>query len=97
MTTSDIGIKELYSSSNGDRWSLCKDRSGAVFVVHQPNVPSGGQISRIKVADFLLRGHGPEQQSLLQLIGSLVDPVPVQVVGGEADPGLSLAGGGGHA
>jgi len=97
MSKSDIRTKELYSSPNGDRWYLCKDAAGGVFVVHQANVPSGGKISRIELADFLARGYGPEQQSLLQLIGSLLDPAPDHVLAGEADPGLSLSGGGGHA
>jgi hypothetical protein len=30
-----IKTKELYNSPNGDRWLLCKDESGRVFVVHQ--------------------------------------------------------------
>jgi hypothetical protein len=47
--------------------------------------------------DFLLRGYGPEQQSLLKLVATLVDPAPAQLVGGEGDPGLSFAGAGGHA
>jgi len=47
--------------------------------------------------DFLSRGYGPEQQSLLKLIATLVEPAPAQLVGGEGDPGLSLAGAGGHA
>ena len=37
------------------------------------HLPSDGQISRIELADFLSRGYGPEQQSLLQLIGTLMD------------------------
>jgi hypothetical protein len=93
----DIRTRELYSSSNGDRWHLYKDETGRLFVVHQANVPSGGKISRVEVGDFLSRGYGPEQQSLLKLIGTLLDSAPAQLVGGEGDPGLSLAGGGGHA
>jgi hypothetical protein len=32
--------RELYSSSNGDRWLLCRDRdTDRVFVRHEPNVP----------------------------------------------------------
>jgi len=67
------------------------------FIAHQANLPSGGHVSRVELADFLARGHGPEQQSLLKLIGTLLDPAPAQLVGGEGDPGLSLTGGGGHA
>ena len=42
----DTQSRELYSSPNGDRWHLCKDASGRVFVLHQANIPSGGQTSR---------------------------------------------------
>jgi hypothetical protein len=57
--------RELYSSPNGDRWHLCKDASGKdasgrVFVLHQANILSGGQTSRIELGDFLTRGYGPE-------------------------------------
>jgi hypothetical protein len=31
----DTQSRELYSSPNGDRWHLCKDASGRVFVLHQ--------------------------------------------------------------
>ena len=97
LAMNDIRSKELYSSPNGDRWHLCKDGTGRLFIAHQANLPSGGHISRIELADFLARGYGPEQQSLLKLIGTLLDPAPAQLVGGEGDPGLSLTGGGGHA
>ena len=42
--------RELYSSPNGDRWYLGKDASDRVFVLHQANVPSGGQISKIELS-----------------------------------------------
>ena len=93
----DVRTKELYSSSNGDRWHLCKDPSGHVFIVHQANLPSGGRISRIEVGDFLSRGSGPEQQALLHLIGTLLDPDTSGPLTGEGDPGLALTGGSGHA
>ena len=102
----DIESRELYSSPNGDRWHLCKDASGRVFVLHQANIPSGGRISQIELGDFLARGYGPEQQALLQMIGSLIEPAPAEtaedvdpgeLMTGEGDPGLSLTGGSGHA
>jgi hypothetical protein len=66
--------RELYTSANGDSWYLCRDVSGRVFVQHQPNIPSGGQASRIEVGTFLARGaQGPEHQALLQMIGTLVE------------------------
>jgi hypothetical protein len=64
---------ELYRSSSGDCWSLCKNESGKVYVVHEPNEASGGKQSIVDVRSFLAKGDGPEQQALLQLIGSLVD------------------------
>ena len=66
--------RELYRSPNGDRWLLIRETlSERVLVRHEPNLPSGGQVSVIEVGEFLSRGHGPEQQALLRLIGSLVD------------------------
>jgi hypothetical protein len=77
VAMNDIRSKELYSSPNGDRWHLCKDGTGRLFIAHHANLPSGGHISRIELADFLARGYGPEQQSLLKLIGTLLDPAPL--------------------
>src|SRR5712672_241429 len=81
MRMNNIRTKELYSSPNGDRWYLCREGSGQLFIAHHANLPSGGQISRIELADFLSRGCGPEQQSLLQLIGTLMDETPGELVG----------------
>lgn len=70
--------RELYSSSNGDRWFLVREpRSGRVFVRHEPNAASGGDIALIEIADFLKQGHGPEQTELLRLIGTLVEAPPI--------------------
>jgi hypothetical protein len=66
--------KELYHSSNGDRWYLARDPdTGGVFVRHQANPASGGHLADIEVGLFLSQGNGPEQQELLRLIGTLVD------------------------
>jgi hypothetical protein len=89
--------RELYSSPNGDRWYLCKDRSDRVFVLHQANIPSGGQISQVELHDFLSRGYGPEQQALLQIIGTLVESATGELLTGEGNPGLAVTGGSGHA
>ncbi len=68
-----VESRELYSSSNGDRWYLSRDpRSGRVFIRHEPNVSSGGVESSIEIVEFLRQGHGPQHQELLRLIGSLV-------------------------
>ena len=66
--------RELYRSPNGDRWLLiCETLSDRVLVRHEPNLPSGGKVSVVEVGNFLNQGHGPEQQALLRLIGSLVE------------------------
>ena len=62
--------RELYVSANGDRWKLVND-AGRLFVRHEPNVSSGGKASDIEFREFLARGNGPEQQALLQVLGSL--------------------------
>jgi hypothetical protein len=64
-------------------------------------------VSQIELGDFLARAaYGPEQQALLQMIGSLIEPAPAEtaedanpgeLLTGEGDPGLSLTGGSGHA
>jgi len=68
--------RNLYQSSNGDRWSLVRDLgSGRVFIRHEPNLSSGGQTSKTALGDFLVcAAHGPENAELLRLIGTLVDP-----------------------
>ena len=70
-----IEIRELYSSSNGDRWYLGRDPStGDVFIRHEPNRPSDGQPSHIDIGAFLSRGpRNPEHRALLQLIGTLIE------------------------
>ena len=93
----DTRTRELYSSPNGDRWHLCKDASGRVFVLHQANIPSGGQTSQIELGDFLTRGYGPEQQALFQMIGTLIESTPGELLTGEGNPGLAVTGGSGHA
>jgi hypothetical protein len=66
--------RELYASSNGDRWLLVRDRgSGRALVRHEPNLASGGRAAAFEIGDFLARGgQGPEHQALLHLIGTLV-------------------------
>ncbi len=66
--------REIYHSENGDRWLLCRDDDGRVFVLHKANVSSGGTTTKIELGDFLGRGKaGPEHQALARLIGGLVD------------------------
>ena len=87
----NVRTRELYSSSNGDRWHLCRNTSGKVFVLHQANIPAGGRISQIELGDFLARGYGPEQQALLQMIGSLIELAPAETAE-DANPGELLTG-----
>jgi hypothetical protein len=66
--------REIYHRENGDRWLLCRDNDGRVFVLHKANVPSGGATTKIELGDFLGIGKtGPEHQALSRLIGKLVD------------------------
>ncbi len=65
--------RKLYSSPNGDRWYLIRDASGEVFVRHEANSASGGNVAHIDLGTFLSSGEGPEHQELLRLIGTLVD------------------------
>ena len=69
---------ELYRSPNGDCWYLARDpTSGHGFVLHEPNVSSGGRPSRIEIADFLrANANGPEHQALLRAVGSVVKVPP---------------------
>jgi hypothetical protein len=70
-----IHTRELYRSENGDRWLLIRDsESGRVFVRHEANLASGGQVADIEIGAFITGvGQGPEKQELLRLIGTLVD------------------------
>ena len=69
-----IRTREIYHSANGDRWLLALDcDTDRVFVRHEPNLPSGGQVADIELGAFLIgTGSGPEKQALLRLIGTLV-------------------------
>jgi hypothetical protein len=71
-------IRELYSSSNGDRWYLAREpETGRLFVRHTANVPSGGRVTDIDIGAFLSEGcQHPEHQALLHLIGTLVESDP---------------------
>jgi hypothetical protein len=68
--------RKLHESPSGDRWYLIVDPSGTVFIHHEANLASGGQVEHEDIAAFLSRGAGPEQQELLRLIGTLVDEHP---------------------
>jgi hypothetical protein len=65
--------RTLYSSPTGDRWFLIRNASGEVFVRHEANSASGGNVDHIEIGAFLRAGRGPEHEELLRLIGSLLD------------------------
>jgi hypothetical protein len=67
--------RELYHSSNGDRWFLARDtESGDVFIRHEANLASGGRGTHLDLGTFLSQGgYGPEHQELVRLIGTLVE------------------------
>jgi hypothetical protein len=69
-----VRTREIYRSPNGDRWLLARGPdTSRVFVRHDPNLPSGGQVVDIEIGAFLIAaGNGPEKQELLCLIGTLV-------------------------
>lgn len=71
-------MRELYRSSNGDRWFLACDASTKhAYVLHEPNTASGGRASRIEIGHFLgPKCGGPEHQALLRLIGTLAETEP---------------------
>jgi len=84
----------IYASSSDDRWFLCRGEDAAdVFVVHEPNGPSGGRPERIALADFLARGSGsPEQCVLLGMIGAMVGSGADAAMGPAAGPEPGAAG-----
>jgi hypothetical protein len=60
-----VRTKEIYRSApDGDRWLLvCDPDNHRVFVRHEPNLSSGGQISDIEIGSLLLgTGSGPESK-----------------------------------
>ena len=70
--------RELYGSPNGDRWFLSREpATGRVFVRHEANLSSGGQVTDVDIGAFLSRGaHNPEHEALLRLIGTLIERDP---------------------
>jgi hypothetical protein len=68
MTSSS---EDAYRSQNGDVWRLVRDAaSGRVFVRHEANLSSGGQITETDVQEFLSTGgSGPEYAAVRSLLG----------------------------
>ena len=67
-----IRTRDLYRSQNGDRWCLARDsETGRVFIRHEANLSSGGQVTDLEVGVFLtMGGQGPEKQELMFLLGN---------------------------
>ena len=68
-------LRELYVSSNGDKWELTEDDEKHFFIRQTPNEASGRRQSIMTLAAFLLPDQGgPPQQVLRDLIerGDLV-------------------------
>jgi hypothetical protein len=62
-------VRELYSSSNGDRWEAGRDELGRLVIIHTPNVPSGGKPKLMDIGAFLAADHyGPEHEALVSII-----------------------------
>jgi hypothetical protein len=78
-----FGMEQLYRSPNGDTWFLARDpTTGSVFVRHQANASSGGQVTDVEIDEFLGGPQNPEQDALLRLIGtSIVNPHGVDTDG----------------
>jgi hypothetical protein len=68
--------QEIYRSSNADRWTLIRDTAaGRVFVRHEANPSSGGQVTETDVDAFLrVAGSGPEFAALRRLLDKSADP-----------------------
>jgi hypothetical protein len=57
-------VRELYSSSNGDRWEAGCYELGRLVIIHTPNASSGGKPKLI----FLAAEHyGPEHEALVSI------------------------------
>ena len=70
-----IQRREIYRSSNEDRWYLARDSgTGLVFVQQQANAASGGHIEDVELGAFLSGNpDAPERVALGRLIGELVE------------------------
>jgi hypothetical protein len=55
-----VRTTEFYRSPIGDRWLLDRGpETSRVFVRHEPNLPSGGQVVDIETGAFLRRNCWP--------------------------------------
>jgi hypothetical protein len=86
-------LQEFAASTNGDRWLLGKDNvSGADFVIHRANLPSGGHETRTSVRAFLAQGPAnPEREALLSVLREARSPEETSKLDDEKTPSLKLA------
>jgi hypothetical protein len=64
-----VTLRELYLSSNGDKWEFAEEDEKRLFVRHTPNEASGGRQSIMTMASFLQPDQaGPQQDALHKLI-----------------------------
>ncbi len=64
--------KQFYASSNGDTWDLVREGEH-LFVLHRPNLSSGGTQKQIELSAFLaLEPHTAQNVALVRMIGALV-------------------------
>jgi hypothetical protein len=69
-----LQVRALYTSSNGENWTLQRNRNGHVVVTLQRNGATGGQQTEIDLGTFLAEANqGPQHQALRQLIGKLIE------------------------
>jgi hypothetical protein len=55
--------RDIYHSENGDKWFLCRDADGRVFVPHNANMSSGETVNKIELGDFKERQRGSRTSS----------------------------------
>ena len=89
-----IARKLIYAASSGDSWFLCVGENPTdVFVLHEPNGPSGGRPSRVELSTFLSPVPDcPERLALLGVIGSLVAASSATVPVSSSGPEPGAAG-----
>lgn len=62
-------VREIYRSSNGDRWQLIRNEAGHRFVRHEANASSGGNVTDTELGAFLSsHGAGPETEVLRRML-----------------------------
>jgi hypothetical protein len=67
-----IVTKDVYRSSNGDRWQVLYGSSDQqILVRHLPNASSGGSVSEMPAEDFLrIGGPGPEFDAIRRALAA---------------------------